>query len=221
MKQQCKKFINELKNSGSAEDAFFMQKYHKVDHLYLGVRLPEVSRMAKEYAAEHSEEEILDFCDQLWDLRCHEAYQAAGKLLEHKKIKDHSAVWTRLERYKETLEAWAMADGLMHAAFNALKANPGYLDKMETGWLGHESFWVRRACLTFTLYSAKKDGNPERSLQWASTMVDDREWFIQKAIGWYLRELSKTKPEPVRKFLAKYSVRMKPFAVREASKYLF
>ena len=41
---------------------------------------------------------------------------------------------------------------------------------------------------------AKKGRNPERSLKWAAGMVDDRQWFIQKAIGWWLRELSKHNP---------------------------
>jgi 3-methyladenine DNA glycosylase AlkD len=51
-------------------------------------------------------------------------------------------------------------------------------------------------------------------------MVDDPEWFIQKAIGWWLRELSKHNPPRVAAFLQVYGARMKPFARREASKYL-
>jgi len=51
-------------------------------------------------------------------------------------------------------------------------------------------------------------------------MVDDHEWFIQKAIGWWLRELSKHNPERVKSFLAEYAPRMKPFAVREATRLI-
>ncbi len=218
--KNCQEFMKELKALGCPADAEGMKWYHKVDHLYLGVRAPETARLSKEFAAAHDEQEILDLSDALWALRCHEAYQVAGGLLDHPKVTDLDAIWVRLSRYKEDLEAWAMADGLCHAAFRVLKAKPEYLDEMEKEWLGHRSFWVRRACLTFTLYSTKKDGDPRRSLKWAATMVDDREWFIQKAIGWYLRELSKVKPEPVKAFLAEYGARMKPFAVREGSKYL-
>jgi len=94
------------------------------------------------------------------------------------------------------------------------------MDEIENNWLRHSSFWVRRASLVFTLFLAKKGEDPERPLSWASGMVDDHEWFIQKAIGWWLRELSKHNPERVITFLSEYSPRMKRFAVREASKYL-
>ena len=51
-------------------------------------------------------------------------------------------------------------------------------------------------------------------------MADDREWFIQKAIAWWLRELSKHDPDRARAFLAAHGDRLKPFARKEAAKYL-
>ncbi len=46
------------------------------------------------------------------------------------------------------------------------------------------------------------------------------EFFIKKAIGWSLRNYSKTNPEWVRDFLARHGERMSPLSVREAGKYL-
>ncbi|MFP4239360.1 MAG: DNA alkylation repair protein, partial [Rhodosalinus sp.] len=60
----------------------------------------------------------------------------------------------------------------------------------------------------------------ERILGWAAGCVDDPEWFAQKAVAWWLRDLSKRDPERVRPFLAEHGAGMKPFARREASKYL-
>ena len=57
-------------------------------------------------------------------------------------------------------------------------------------------------------------------LGWAARLADDRQWFIQKAIGWWLRELSKRDPDRVRRFLAEHGAAMKAFARREAEKYL-
>ncbi|MEJ2001402.1 MAG: DNA alkylation repair protein, partial [Maritimibacter sp.] len=60
----------------------------------------------------------------------------------------------------------------------------------------------------------------DRILGWAASYVDDPEWFIQKAVGWWLRDLSKHDPDRTRAFLDSYGERMKPFARREAGKYL-
>ena len=60
----------------------------------------------------------------------------------------------------------------------------------------------------------------ERILGWASGYVDDPEWFIQKAVAWWLRDLSKHDAARVRAFLGDYGARMKPFARKEAAKYL-
>lgn len=59
-----------------------------------------------------------------------------------------------------------------------------------------------------------------RILGWAATYVDDPEWFIQKAVAWCLRYLSKRDPERTRVFLTEFGARMKPFARREAARHL-
>ena len=46
------------------------------------------------------------------------------------------------------------------------------------------------------------------------------EFFINKAIGWALRDYSKTNPERVREFINKYKDKMSSLSVRKASKYI-
>lgn len=72
----------------------------------------------------------------------------------------------------------------------------------------------------FTLAWVKGERDPERMLGWSHRLAADPEWFIQKAIGWQLRELSKRDPARVRRFLKENGPSMKPFARREAAKYL-
>ena len=87
--------------------------------------------------------------------------------------------------------------------------------------------WTRRAALVMTLpWNRMRNPKPEdlerreRILGWAASYVDDREWFIQKAIGWWLRDLSKHDPERTRAFIAAHGERMKPFARKEAMRHL-
>ena len=57
-------------------------------------------------------------------------------------------------------------------------------------------------------------------LGWAARLASDRQWFIQKAIGWWLRELSKRDPARVRRFLDEQGAPLMAVARREATKYL-
>ena len=59
-----------------------------------------------------------------------------------------------------------------------------------------------------------------RVLGWAAGYVPDQQWFIQKAVAWWIRELSKHDAAAAQGFLDAYGAAMKPFARKEAGKYL-
>jgi 3-methyladenine DNA glycosylase AlkD len=60
----------------------------------------------------------------------------------------------------------------------------------------------------------------DRVLGWAAQMVGDKDWFIQKAIAWWLRELSKHDAQRTHDFLEGPGQGLKPWAQKEAGKYL-
>ena len=60
----------------------------------------------------------------------------------------------------------------------------------------------------------------DRVLEWCAAYADDPDWFIQKAVAWWLRDLSKHDAARTRAFLAQHGARLKPFAAREAAKHL-
>jgi len=212
--------LERLHQLGNPIDAESVAKYHKVARPYLGVRVPAITQLARDYWSRSNEDGLIPTCEKLWLSNIAEARVLVGKLLEVKAFRNTQAVWDFLNHIKMDLDAWAIADHLEKGAKRCILSDRRRLDEMEEVWLNHPNFWIRRACLVFTLDDAKKGRNPERSLKWAAGMVDDREWFIQKAIGWWLRELSKHNPERVVSFLDDYRLRMKPFAVREAEKYI-
>lgn len=87
--------------------------------------------------------------------------------------------------------------------------------------------WTRRGALVITLpFTKSRDPKPvevaarEQVLGWAAGYVQDRNWFIQKAVAWWLRDLSKRDPARVLAFLAEHGDTMKPFARKEAGKYI-
>ena len=87
--------------------------------------------------------------------------------------------------------------------------------------------WVRRAALVATLPWSKlthpdaaEVAARERILGWAAGYVADRDWFIQKAVGWWLRSLAPHDPDRVRAFLDGPGAGLKAFARREATRRL-
>lgn len=84
-------------------------------------------------------------------------------------------------------------------------------------WRYHESFWLQRACLIYQL-KYKDDVDTMYLEDLIRQMNGNKEFFIQKAIGWSLRQLSKYSPDEVIRILENNPI--KGLALREASKYL-
>jgi len=87
------------------------------------------------------------------------------------------------------------------------------------GWSKDENFWLRRSAIDHQL--TRKDKTDTQLLeQILVNNLGQTEFFINKAIGWSLRDYSKTNPAWVRNFIARYRGEMAPLTIREASKYI-
>ena len=88
-------------------------------------------------------------------------------------------------------------------------------------WATDGDFWLRRAALLALLLPLRRGGGDfERFGRYADGMLEEREFFIRKAIGWVLREVGKKRPELVAAWLAPRLGRASGLTVREAMKYL-
>ena len=216
-----------MRAAGDADDALSQAAYHKAPRVYLGLRNPQIDEFVKDWRGTLGVAARVTLARALWHSDIHEARVAAAKLLTQARIRDSEAqVWALIASWVPTFDAWAIADHACAAGARRVVAEPSRLDDVER-WTGSEVMWVRRAALVTTLPWAKirhpdqaDRMRRERVLGWAAAYVADREWFIQKAVAWWLRTLSKHDPDRVRAFLAEYGAAMKPFARREAAKYL-
>ena len=208
---------------GRAEGA---AAYHKVERDYLGVPNPALNDITKGWRQSLSVDERVALADALWQTNIYEARLAAAKVLTQARIKSDGPVWALIASWVPDFDSWAIADHACMAGQKRLIADPSRIDEVE-GWTTSDQMWTRRAALVVTLpWTKQNHPKPEdlairdRVLGWAATYVDDREWFIQKAIAWWLRDLSKHDPDRTRAFLAAHLDRMKAFARKEAGKYL-
>ena len=218
--------LTQLRAAGDPARVAEVATYHKAPREYLGATVPTVTALALEWRMQLDVPGRVALADGLWQSNIHEARVAAAKLLTQARIKGDYGAWWLITSWVPDFDAWAIADHVCDAGERRLLADPSRLDEVET-WITHENFWVRRAALVMTLPWTKQNfPKPEdlairdRVLGWAATLTPDREWFIQKAIAWWLRDLSKHDPERARLWLAEHGPYLKTFARKEASKYL-
>ncbi len=203
-----------------------MLAYHKAPRRYLGVSVPQIDTLTDDWRAALSLDDRIALAADLWRTDIHEARIAAAKLLTQARIRPDDAAWALILSWVPDFDAWAIADHASIAGQKRLVADPSRLDTVET-WITAPQMWTRRAALVMTLPWTKQNhpkpdeqAARDRILGWCATLADDKDWFIQKAVGWWVRDLSKHDAPRARAFLADHGPRLKPFAQKEAAHLL-
>jgi len=218
--------IKALRQHAVEGKALQMAAYHKSKRPFLGVANPMIDAEVREWRSTLDIDGRVKLADGLWKSNIHEARIAATKLLTQARINPDEAVWELIKSWVPQFDAWAIADHACTAGRKRVEADSSRLDEVEL-WTSSPHMWTRRAALVITLPWTKQN-NPkpadleirERVLGWAAGYVDDTNWFIQKSISWWLRDLGKHDPDRTRAFLETYGERMKPFAVKDAARKL-
>ena len=213
------RLLQTLRALGDPERAAQEKRYQKSRWQHWGVALPKMDAAIKKTLGDLSQDDALELCRRLWSAPVWDLKIVAGRVLARKSTAPDAKVWGFVTERLADLDGWAVADNLAPAASRCLLADPSRLDRVAT-WIDRPHLWTRRAALVFTLPWAKEKRDPEWMLGWAARLADDPEWFIQKAVGWWLRELSKRDPERVRRFLAENGGALRAVGRREAGKYL-
>ncbi len=216
--------LNAAAEPGRSEQ---MRAYHKVDRHYIGLSNLVCNDLATQWRKDTGLDDRLTLAGGLWQTNIFEARITAAKLLVQARIKpDDTPVWELIQSWMPDFDSWAIADAVAMAGQRRLVADPRRLDVVE-GWTQSDHLWTKRAALVFTLpWCKQRHPKPEeiaartRILGWAADYTNDPEWFIQKSVAWWLRDLSKKDPDTVRSFLADHGPNMKPFAQKEAARLL-
>jgi len=218
--------LDQLEGLSDPAKAAEMLAYHKVPRRYLGVPVPQIEDLVAEWRATATLNDRIALAAALWDSDIHEARVAAAKLLTQARIRPDDAVWDLLCTWVPGFDGWALADHATIAAQKRLVADPSRLATVES-WTTHPNMWTRRAALVITLPWARMNHPKpadialrEAALGWAESYIADRDWFIQKAIAWWLRDLSKHDPNRSGAFLDAHGAGLKSFARKEAARFL-
>jgi 3-methyladenine DNA glycosylase AlkD len=215
-----------LESLAEADRAAQMTAYHKVPRRYLGVPVPEIETLAQSWRQDLTVEARVALARALWATDIHEARVAAAKLFLQARIRPDDAVWQAICDFLPDFDAWAIADHVSIAGQKRLQADPARIDNV-AAWTISPHMWSRRAALVMTLpWTKQNHPKPEdlavrdRVLGWCAAYATDHDWFIQKAVAWWLRDLSAHDPARTRAFLQAHGAAMKPWARTEAARKL-
>jgi 3-methyladenine DNA glycosylase AlkD len=218
--------LDELQALADPVKAAEMAAYHKAPRAYLGLTVPQIEDLTHRWRAELTLDDRIALAAELWRTNIHEARVAAAKLLTQARIRPDEAAWDLIVSWVPEFDGWALADHASIAGQKRLVADPSRLDVVET-WVTSPHMWTRRAALVMTLPWTKQNfPKPQdlairaRVLGWCATLAPDRDWFIQKAVAWWVRDLSKHDPKAATGFLAAHGERLRAFAQKEAARHL-
>jgi 3-methyladenine DNA glycosylase AlkD len=210
-----------LRAAADAERARTMQAYLKTTEPCLGVRLPEVRRIVAAAALEHppgSAEDIQAAARALW--RGAAAREERYAAIAVTGLPAARGVLELLPLYEEMIIAgawWDLVDGVSGRIRDLLLDRPAQLRPVLLGWARSPDRWLRRSAVIAQL-GAKHRTDTALLAQVIEANAADPEFFVRKAIGWALRDLAKTDPAWVRRFLADHE--LSPLSRREAAKHL-
>ena len=126
-----------------------------------------------------------------------------------------------IERLLRESLTWALVDALSTDVVGGILArSPAEVTPVLDRWAADADFWIRRASLLAELRPLRDGSDLAPFLRRADAMLDEKEFFIRKAIGWVLREVGKRRPAEVAAWLAPRTHRASGVTMREAVKYL-
>jgi alkylated DNA nucleotide flippase Atl1/3-methyladenine DNA glycosylase AlkD len=213
-----------LRPLGTPERAAGAKAYLKSDLEFWGVTTPDLRRAVRGWLQERpafGRAELRRLSSDLWDRPVHEMRSFALELLLARGDLLESADLDLVESFLRRSRSWAYVDALaIHVVGPLIERDPRLKARLDR-WVRDGDFWIRRSALLALLLPLRRGGGDwSRFVRYADTLLGETEFFIRKAIGWVLREVSKKRPDRVREFLDARRGRISGVTRREAVKYL-
>jgi len=191
---------------------------------FRGISSPELKILLRPILADRitSRDEWEAGVRTLFDDATHrEEWYAALALLRHR----HYRAWRDrdvIPLVRHLIEQgawWDIVDDAVHVVGEVRQLDPAGEAIRLGAWATDPNLWVRRAAIISQL-GARAATDVALLERVVLANLDDREFFIRKAIGWALRDYARTSPEWVRAFVGDHAERMSGLSRREAMKHL-
>lgn len=206
-----------IEQEADAEQAEKMSAYMQNQFSFLGIPKPQLKEIIKPYLKIGKKEQMdWNFVFICWNKPYREAQYLA---LEYISIKQKNFTIEDLSNIKKLIEDkswWETVDNLDKIVGQIVMKYPEQKQTM-LDWSLSDSIWLRRVAIDFQQeYKEKTD--TELLSQIIQNNFGSKDFFINKAIGWSLRDYKKTNPVWVNRFVELYQDRLSPLSVKETKK---
>lgn len=212
--------ITDLEENRNELLAESMSKYMQDKFRFLGVRGATRTEIYKKYFPDARKTKIIDwdFVENCWNKEEREfQYAVVYYLKAMQKFLKREDI-SRLKYLIVTKSWWDTVDLLAKVVGSLIIRIKGY-DQIMLEWSKDSNIWLRRVAILYQL-SLKDKVDKQVLDKILVNNLGDSEFFINKAVGWVLRDYSKYNPEWVREFIKKNKENMANLSIREASKYI-
>lgn len=202
------------------EQARQLASYMRNQFNFFGLHTPERRNIYHDFLLQEKKKKKIDWSllKQAWENQYREMqYFVCDYLIAMKKYLTYDDI-DRIEYFVKSKQWWDTIDSLIKP-IGDLGLRDTRINKLMLVWSTNPDFWVRRVAIEHQLLRKKKM-NTDLLAQIIKNNLNSREFFINKAIGWALRDYSKTNPEWVRDFIAENHDKMAKLSITEGSKYL-
>ena len=201
------------------EQAAKMSAYMRDKFPFLGIPKPERVKLSRDFIKSKAKSAPdWEFCFKCWEQPEREFQYLAKDYLVKIAAKLAADDIPNFRRLAVTKSWWDTVDGIDTIIADIALRFP-QVNETLLAWSLDENIWLRRIAIDHQLL--RKDRTDAGLLaQIIANNLGHTEFFVNKAIGWSLREYSKTNPGWVRGFIAEHRTEMAPLSVREASKYI-
>ena len=197
-----------------------MSKYMQDKFRFLGVRGATRTEIYKKYFPDARKTKTIDwdFVENCWNKEEREfQYVVVYYLKAMQKFLKREDI-SRLKYLIVTKSWWDTVDLLAKVVGSLVIRIEGY-DQIMLEWSKDSNIWLKRVAILYQL-SLKDKVDKQVLDEILVNNLGDSEFFINKAVGWALRDYSKYNPEWVREFIKKNKENMANLSIREASKYI-
>jgi 3-methyladenine DNA glycosylase AlkD len=214
-----------LEAASDTKHAEFHKEYHKSTKKFYGLRSAALVAAVTEVFPKKEplpKEEALKYITELWRSEWFEEQAAAIMLLERIAKQLTPKDLPLIKTIADGCEGWALLDFLATKPLGVLTLNYGdAIYSKVSAWSKSKHLWTRRASiLIHVLPARKKQLRADIALPTFEKLLHEKEFFIRKAIGWTLREISKHYPEITFEFLKEHKAKTSALALREGGRNL-
>ncbi|EDO48990.1 predicted protein [Nematostella vectensis] len=221
--------VQEIKQSFASHanpaNAARMKQYMRGKFEFFGINSPQRKELSKPYlSSKFSNQEVREFLKELWSSPERELqYFGIAYLNKHGLQFDKEEFEVNLEFARRLITEkswWDTVDCLAdHLVGDLVRSSPRKGKQAMKLWIKDENLWLRRCAILHQL-SYKCNTDSQLLFEFCAFRAHEKEFFIQKAIGWALREFAKTDRAKVSNFLKAHKEGLSRLSYREATKHL-